>query len=222
MLTTQFSMRLTALSFVHSVIKVVVGPHDASRTFFVHEKLVVERAPFFERALNGQWKESDDKLVELPDDDPDVFFLYLQLLYTTKLHTRSNEPNKTSREYKRLVKLYVLAEKLQDVQTRNIVIEAMIAKTRDEESFPPSSIHLIYDGTPEGSPLRKLVVDLFTDFALPVDIQRIQRIKARERMPPQDFFLDLLLEFSQRRPKPSGETIFTCDPTKYHVKEPDA
>ncbi|KAF1950265.1 hypothetical protein CC80DRAFT_554493 [Byssothecium circinans] len=207
-----------ATNFLQSVIKVVVGLEGQSQTFFVHERLVTDRAAFFEKALHGQWKESDDKIVELPDDSSTVFFTYLQLLYTGKMPIKAKtgrHDEKVSRqEYDILVELYVLAEKFQDVETRNVAIDAMIAKSRIERSVPGMyNVQRVFDDTPEGSPLRKFVIDLCAD------IGSEQQLHTNCGLPPADFLFELsrkLLKMPFR--DVSQHTVDSCDPSTYHVK----
>lgn len=49
-----------------------------------HKDLIVSRSDFFTRALNGKWKEGNDNVVKLPEDEPEIFWLYIQLLYSGK------------------------------------------------------------------------------------------------------------------------------------------
>jgi hypothetical protein len=63
-------------------IHVWVGKPDACmQEFFVHQSLIVARSEFFAKALRGDWKEAHQRKVSLPDDEAEVFRLYLQLLY---------------------------------------------------------------------------------------------------------------------------------------------
>ncbi|KAF2641195.1 hypothetical protein P280DRAFT_479621 [Massarina eburnea CBS 473.64] len=210
-----------ATNFLQSIIKVVVGLEGQSQTFFVHERLVTDRAPFFEKALHGQLKESDDKIIELPDDSPTVFFTYLQLLYTSKLPIKAKigrpDDKNLRHEYDILVELYVLAEKLQDVDTRNIAIDAMIAKSRSEKSLPGMyNVQRIFDDTSEGSPLRQFVIDLYAEIG---SEQQLHRNCGR---PPSDFLYELsrkLLKMPFR--EVNHHTVDTCDSSVYHVKSPD-
>lgn len=59
-----------------------MGEPDASmQEFFVHQSLISARSEFFAKALRGDWKEAQQREVSLPDDEAEVFRLYLQLLY---------------------------------------------------------------------------------------------------------------------------------------------
>jgi len=71
-------------SYVNSpIIRVVVGTTIDQDEFFVHEDLICPRNEFFRKAMNGQWKESEKRMVPLPEDEAAVFSLYLKLLYVS-------------------------------------------------------------------------------------------------------------------------------------------
>jgi hypothetical protein len=73
----------------NEIIKVLVGADDAAETFTVHEKLICERSEFFHKTLDGDWKEAQDRVVELPKDDPKIFQLYISSLYVSQ-HTKTS------------------------------------------------------------------------------------------------------------------------------------
>jgi hypothetical protein len=112
------------------------------------------------------WHKDPTKPVTLPDDNPDVFVLYVNLTYTGRLATGG--PG----EWLKLVRLYVLAEKLQDNRAKNDTIDPMQAFMQEfplgnapaDASFrslipPPISAESIVElceGTPAGSQARRL------------------------------------------------------------------
>ncbi|KAI8633281.1 hypothetical protein F5Y19DRAFT_417325 [Xylariaceae sp. FL1651] len=50
--------------------------------FKVHRAIVCTQSPFFDKAISNGFKESMTRVIDLPDDDPDIFKLFLQFLYT--------------------------------------------------------------------------------------------------------------------------------------------
>ncbi|KAJ4290839.1 hypothetical protein N0V90_010034 [Kalmusia sp. IMI 367209] len=184
-------------------VKIVVGRNEEARKFSIHEGLLTPRAEYFTRALKGHWQESDDRVINLPDDDPDAFSLYSKILYTRPWeHSAVLLPSFTDKnikvdyeadgntdvqkefgtvddntsdkqfgadEFLGLCKLFVLAEKLIDSCTKEILLTLMksffdpLYATNSTKSPDFESIATIYDGTPEGSPARTFVVQLFTD-----------------------------------------------------------
>ncbi|PVH96593.1 hypothetical protein DM02DRAFT_569316, partial [Periconia macrospinosa] len=115
---------------VDSFFKVVVGRKPDQKTFLVHEEIICERSEFFRRAMNGNWAESTDRIVKLPEDRVEIFETYLNLIYTgkipTELHAVPPTLDQMLSEYECLFRLYILAEKLQDIDAKNAAIESVL------------------------------------------------------------------------------------------------
>lgn len=101
-----------------------IGEEDDKATFDIHQHSIAFRSAFFKKAITGDWKEAQDRVVKLPEDELTTFQHYVHLLYTGKLGVVPESgpaPYDGGEEKIRLAKLYVLAEKLQDVDTKNLV-----------------------------------------------------------------------------------------------------
>ncbi|KAH6637768.1 hypothetical protein C7974DRAFT_148065 [Boeremia exigua] len=153
------------------IVQVHVGCPDIHQCFFVHESLLTTRSQFFKKAMEGPWIEAESRVVRLTEDDPVTFQLYVDLLYTGRVAVLRELPSDDPRsilEKAELAKLYVLAEKLQDMEAKNQTINAVIASSRFKQAggsvYAPgyNFIRIIYDGTPSGSKMRKLLVELYT------------------------------------------------------------
>jgi hypothetical protein len=85
----------------------------------VHEALFTSRSEFLQRATSRDNQETDVRMlaVTLPDDDPNTFHLYLNLVYANQLVTKG------TKQWLKLCQLYVLAEKLQDITSKNRIID---------------------------------------------------------------------------------------------------
>lgn len=61
----------------------LVGPSVGNqRSFAVHEGLLKGRSEFFTNALKPErFKEGIERMVPMPEDEPDLFAVYFQLLY---------------------------------------------------------------------------------------------------------------------------------------------
>ncbi|KAF2470311.1 uncharacterized protein BDR25DRAFT_171249, partial [Lindgomyces ingoldianus] len=104
-------------------IAVLVGQGDDQRSFDVHESLITSRSRFFCNAMNGKWKEAEERTVALLEDDPIVFELYLQCLYAG--HANLDEDIEIGDQYVLWGRLFVLAEKLRDLESKNIIVDAL-------------------------------------------------------------------------------------------------
>lgn len=125
-------------------------------------------------------------MVKLPEDDPNIFDLSWDLVYSGRLDTCTTRKyqyeidaldedtfkTQFGDEYHDLLTLYILAEKLQDIAAKNADITGVIDVSQvvleDGMWTTPSlkAADIVYEGTPEGSPLRRFLVDMFSRFPL--------------------------------------------------------
>jgi hypothetical protein len=119
--------------------------------------------------MNHEWKETND-MIRWPTDDMEVVRTYVNLVYTHTIASRDNGGELTglslTQELFFLGQLYVLCERLLDVSAKNAIIAAIIAVTGEPTNngwvAPPTvMIKHVYEGTPESSPLRRLLVDMY-------------------------------------------------------------
>lgn len=101
-----------------------------------------------------------------------------------------------------LSELYVLAEMLMDATTKDIILAAIQAQTNDvgmtgKEYIPDThAVRIIYQGTPEGSPARQFMVNLYTESAIHVLADTVSADI------PKDFLYDLTRNMMVKRPLP--------------------
>ncbi|KAF2122118.1 hypothetical protein BDV96DRAFT_682126 [Lophiotrema nucula] len=212
------------------IITIRVGQGAEQKTFLVHSTVICPRARFFEKAMNGSWKEAEDKVVELKEDDPITFQRYQSLIYAGSAAFPDPEKDQSRVGYavlnlqKALVRIYILADKLQDTKSKALVTETLLAVRRkswkmvdgtsEDYAFSSSLIRIIYDDTPDSCPLRRMVVDDYAEVASGNWLAR------REHFPPE-FIYDLAVRTLDRRTKAGGETVVNCDASKYLEKEPE-
>jgi hypothetical protein len=139
-------------------IKITVG---GNRTFYVHENHISSRSDFLRLAyLKVAHLDQKSRILFFPDDYPDVFNGYLHWLYTG---TFEHQLAAAQDRYRYLVNLYVFGEKyneraFQDIVMDNIVYESRVRDENGNLQVPRPGV--IYDMTPEGSPLRRWLVDM--------------------------------------------------------------
>ncbi|KAH7085250.1 hypothetical protein BKA63DRAFT_13643 [Paraphoma chrysanthemicola] len=195
-----------AISFdVSTMLIVVVGKEPNEKRFLVHEGFVCARSAFFQRAMNGPWAERDERIIKLPEDDPEVFAIYVNFVYTNTVATGPLERpihRATARtEYMLLSKLYVLCEKLCDIAAKNAVLQAIRAVSSEVTDSGEmyianlSAVQIIYAGTPKGSLGRRLMADMWTGMVVE------HLVKCGDEM-PREFLLDMVV--AHRRDRPSA------------------
>jgi hypothetical protein len=199
------------------MITVRVGKELDHKDFIAPESFLTSRSEFFRRAMNGKWAESESRVVKLPEDKPDVFAIYVNLIYTGHLPTmlKSKEElagldHKTLRsftcpEYDSLLCLYVLAEKLQDIAAKGTALAAVfevsqLTDATGRTSIPhPTAVLFTYENTLKGSPARSLVTDLWSAVSLPCLLMVTQVVRF-----PKDFLSDLGKVLQEQRPLLKG------------------
>ncbi|MCJ1469512.1 hypothetical protein MMC07_008145 [Pseudocyphellaria aurata] len=145
-----------------SIIYAKVGPDNTS--FGIHRGLLCHHSSYFDRALNGNFREAVEGEVVLADEDPSLFARFNEWLYTG-VFLLNNEIGQDI-PFEILVDLYVFAEKRGVIRLQNAVIDCMIKKRSI-----PTDIRYAWNNTPDSSPLHKLLVDLF-----------VRRVKFAETM----------------------------------------
>lgn len=204
----------------------VVGSGDKQQNFDVHEAILITRSSFFKAALSGDWTEAKARVVKLPEDDPDVFQNYIHLLYTGLLRIGSTIIPRNYIGYDErvaMMKLYVLAEKLQDMETKNATVNATIgylSEMRNTASMKrpdTTCFHIIYEVTPVKSPMRRLMVDYYAYNAGQT------WIGSQKGAWPNEFMHDLAVNLIEKRQLPSNKAAIFDDilfyvKTEYHTQ----
>ena len=163
--------------------RILVGREQ--KVFSMNLYALVSRSRYFRGVFLGTQKNTLYTGLRMPNEDPEVFALYEQLIYngsipfavrTTRGPEEENSLLKCARcerktcdkEYQLLCGLYVLAEKFLDLDARNKAIAALHAKMKNSHNrdvgprssfcYPsPKAISIMYNGTIEPSYGRRLL-----------------------------------------------------------------
>ncbi|KAL3477661.1 hypothetical protein BJX99DRAFT_269737 [Aspergillus californicus] len=60
-------------------VNFVIGKEK--RSFIVHETLIRNSSPYYNEVLTRDWEDATERRILFPDDDPEIFELYLHWLY---------------------------------------------------------------------------------------------------------------------------------------------
>ncbi|PCH00554.1 BTB/POZ [Penicillium occitanis (nom. inval.)] len=154
--------------FIGGSLGVLVGAEK--KLFSVHEKLIRASSQFFDRAMSGAWLESAQRTIQLPEDEAEIFGIYVHWLYYGTLPVCSNDSGlPENHEYLKLVKAYTLGNKLMDMGFQNAAIDAIVEKSISEEDgtrwYPVTEVvEFAYNNTRNSDPIRQLLVDLHVSF----------------------------------------------------------
>jgi len=158
----------TSYNFSHDdAVTLVVGPEKTKMT--VHGAYLARDLEFFKAALKKEWVEGQTQVIKLPEEDPKTMAHYMSFVYHNKLpfeHMIPKERRHFNARWPILIDLYVCGERFIHHAIQNAVIEEMLRLThlrcpKGLRWFPTGSIvAAIYEGTPVGSPIRRLIVDM--------------------------------------------------------------
>jgi len=189
---------------------VLVGTGPSRQHFTVHHELITQRSEFFRAARSARWTKRK-KATKLVDDKPHIFSAYLNCLYlgagfmikqpkTDNIEGSAAEVEEAKKITKAkdqetlefFVELYLLADKLLDPGTANLVIDELISFV-DTLSWVSdnSSITHVYDHTVDGNPLRQLLVDYHIHEATPDWFNKDSKATSQ---PPLEFLQDIIIE----------------------------
>jgi hypothetical protein len=140
------------------LVTIYVG--KARKEFVIHKKLICETAPFFDKAFNGGFKEKEGTM-ELPEDGPSAFDLFVELLYSGIV------PDGNSTEYFiQPHKLYVFAEKhcLNELANKTMdKIQTVHHSYFDAHTSPPLAAY-VFNNTAPDSPIRKFSIEALASY----------------------------------------------------------
>lgn len=195
-------------------VDIAVGPQGEISS--VHEKLIRKSSPFFDKALSGAWQESRERTVRLPEDEPEIFAIYVHWLYYGTVPVVCDETVEMKGvEYLNLAKAYTLGDKLMDVGFQDATIDAIVDASQvglaDGSLWYPGMqiVQYVYHNTKESASIRTMLVDMFLMAGTGT---WLRETKDRSTV-PQPFLFELAAELLDLR----GGIRSTIEPSKYHI-----
>jgi hypothetical protein len=158
----------TNSSALDEVITLIVGEGEGQAKLFVHKDVLCSANPFFQAACKPEWMKAEDKVITLPEDDPEAVKALIHWMYHDEICVDKEKPNvndsDTEEEAMRgawglFVKLFVLGQKYQIPPLQNDAIDAILIH-EGTWSFELGIISYAYENASSGSPLRRLLVQL--------------------------------------------------------------
>lgn len=142
------------------------------------EHLIVEKSQYFKAAYRGDWKEAQTRTVKLQDVDVEAFDSYMFWIHRGELAINTDfdllEGGKIQHaaayaHINKLVRLWLLGDRLSDSKFRNTVMDAILGvfsglisdSGTGSRLLPPHLTVLIWSNTTEGRALRRLVIDYY-------------------------------------------------------------
>lgn len=178
-------------------MKIIVGRSKAK--FYLAPNILRKSGDFFKCALKKDWREGQERTIELPGDEPRIFRLYADWLSAETIVSRSTDKYVLANcDRSTLIDLYVYGEKMLDRAFQDKVIDAIRdrwVKYRDD--FPRvAEIDRIFNRTLAGSPIRALAVD---QYVLKATTSNKGLWMSNMELAKDEFILDLLAASLEQR-----------------------
>jgi hypothetical protein len=156
-----------------NLVTLDVGP--SHHKIIVHTHSITRNSEFSSAALGKKRIESQTRTIELPEEISEHMEYYCDYLYSGELPTKDfinrHDGDFMEPSFELLANLYVLGERRMDTKLRNVVVHEIlriqILPLITGLSFgatvpvpPTTAVNIIYQGTPEGSPARRLMIDM--------------------------------------------------------------
>ena len=139
------------------MVHLLVG-HEAIQ-FDVHRRLLCSASVIFEKAFNGEWRESEGKM-SLPKVDPFILQLLVHTLYTGKIDFVNTAVTHLPKMVPNHLCLYTLADRLQFRQILPLLMDCIRSQRRFYLSIIKSSeAEYIYSNSEQSSKLRRLAAE---------------------------------------------------------------
>lgn len=81
---------LKADFLISPTVTVTVGTGKDEKTFYVHERLLMDASQYFKTALQSHFSEAGTKVFRLDEDDPVAFQLFVEYLYNFEGEKRAS------------------------------------------------------------------------------------------------------------------------------------
>ncbi|CAK1360060.1 unnamed protein product [Cercospora beticola] len=95
---------------MNNVFTVTVGTGDDAEVFLVHDFLLKQSSKFFQTALKEEWREGQEKKVDLPEDKPEAFGVYTEWLLQGKITSGTGKPTEELTSYDVTLEHLLLAD----------------------------------------------------------------------------------------------------------------
>ncbi|KAL8673488.1 MAG: hypothetical protein Q9168_002094 [Polycauliona sp. 1 TL-2023] len=143
---------------LRNIVTVNVGSGKLYEQFTLHRELLIFYSPFFRTMMNGNWEEAKTNVINLPAHEPVVFEIFQNWLYSVDLNLEHDQKMQPSL----MLKLWIFGDMTQVPGFQNAALEGLrTAILGPPYEFRLKDIQTAFEHSGEGSPLRRLIVDMY-------------------------------------------------------------
>jgi hypothetical protein len=199
--TSRFAVHTNTDSEVFDrTIRLVVGPDGATTSFQVYRGLLCHHSKYFDRMLNGGFKEAGSNKLRLTDVAVDVFRSFFYWLNTgTVDFSFGVEDVTTYGRWKNAIQVYIFADFHEVPTLRNCVLDTLYLESENRKVFSVFITPILYANTTDGDLFRKLIVDMTTETSSFATFQ-----KESLEMYDKEFLFDIIRALTDKRIAPGA------------------
>ncbi|KAL8886721.1 MAG: hypothetical protein Q9215_005600 [Flavoplaca cf. flavocitrina] len=211
--TPATNVKPTNSSLLEDIVEIKVGPSD--RIFKAHRGLLCERASYFKAILGnpGNWKENHEGLA-LKEVKPEIFQRFLLWLYFGNI--LDNNETAQSVAGTTLIHCYFFADERGVPGMHNHVIDTFLARIETTEIIFTKYQRLIWVNTPDGAPLRRLLVDALA--MMGTNIPEVMQTEEDQEQYDKSFITDVLVA-KCKHPMTINLREFVKRRCEYHIHD---
>jgi len=112
--------------------------------------------------MKKKWTGDNDRILELPDDEPENIKVYVAWLYSNRTFTKLEDgvDKESDIGFNGLLNAYIFGDKIQDSDFKDAIIDAFIEKTEETKSYYINA-RKMWEYTPPGALIRRYMVDTY-------------------------------------------------------------
>jgi hypothetical protein len=202
---------------------IVVSVGQTHQKYRIYKDLIAYYSEYFCNALKKPWKEAEDRLIELPDIDPQVFDIFVDWLYTQKVPEKNKHWIKPTDDMKSnstkhvqlveilIVRTYVFADRFLVPKFR-CAIYNHFAASLVKDAIPPyyEVIIFAFENLSEKSAMLDLLVRVHCAFwDESCDTETNGELELRKEL-PVEFFLRAMVVSSRMKDKEKARGLVEC------------
>jgi hypothetical protein len=143
---------------------------------------------------------SESKVIKLPEISVDDFRLYFHWVYNSTIDVEVEDDEETQDN---CLRMYILGDVLGDYRLRNAAMELLIDGLGSTAQPSPDTVWDVYERTPTGSPLRKLLVD----WRIGGGALDHEKFAVEVELYPAEFVQELAVALLRRTPAVTSEAL---------------
>ena len=171
------------------IITLKVGPESVE--FAVHQDVLCNASEYFSAVFKNKFKEAVENEFIFPDDSPETVARFVQFVYTQNIHFTEEERSGLHLPWKELIDLFFYGDLRGSPGFMDCILKAFRDKARTVGKVPIEIVALIYECSPENSPLRTAVVKNYAFLSATETLSEKRRVEAGGDLGPAEFYWDL-------------------------------